>query len=337
MKKKILLIIALILGVLIATNIKLLIYGIQQGWGQFNIIWNARPIEEILLDESQPDSLKVQLRFTFKVREYAINNLGLSESENYTTFYDQGGKPILWNLSASEPFELKPYLWKFPFLGYMPYKGFFDLDRAIKERDKLKEEGYDTRIRSVGGWSTLGILKDPILSNMLERGEGELAEVIIHELVHATVFIKNEIDFNENLASFIGEMGAQRFLRDHFGDSSEALISYVNELEDSERFKQYMLRSSKRLESLYQHINEKPDSIKLAQKDSLIMDIAKNLDTVAFKQEQYHHIFDRALPNNAYFMAFLRYHSKEDSLRNMLNQFNGSIPAFIKDLKERYK
>ena len=337
MKKKILISIFALLAILIIVNIRMLIYGVQQGWGQFNIIWNAVPIADILDDPNQPDSLKTKLEFTLKVRKYAVENLGLDESDNYFTYYDQGGKPILWNLSASEPFELEPYKWKFPFLGSMPYKGFFELERAKKERDKLADEGYDTRIRSVSGWSTLGILKDPILSNMVERGEGQLAEVIIHELVHATIFIKDEIDFNENLASFIGEVGAQNFLKDELGDSSAALIKYIHELEDSDRLKRYMFAGTKKLDSLYEEISEKPDTIKQQLKDQLIIEIADNLDTVSFNDNKYKDIFEKSLPNNAYFMAFLRYHSKEDSLKNILDTFNGDISLMIKDLKSRYE
>ena len=337
MKKKILITIFVIALLLILVNGKLLIYGLQQGWGQFNIIRKAVPISDILQDANQPDSLKTKLEYTLKVREYAMEKLGLDESDNYFTYYDQGGKPILWNLSASEPYELKPYLWKFPFLGSMPYKGFFELERAKKERDRLAKEGYDTRIRTVSGWSTLGILKDPILSNMLERSDGELAEVIIHELVHATVFIKDEVDFNENLASFIGEAGAQQFLKDHYGDSSRALTEYIQELDDSERFKRYMLRGTQKLDSLYAKIAAEPDSIKHRAKNSMIAEIAAELDTVSFNNQKYKEIFNKNLPNNAYFMAFLRYHSKSDSLKSILNDYDGNISRMIKDLKKRYE
>ncbi len=337
MKKKILISIFTVLLVLILINGKLLIYGLQQGWGQLNIIRKAVSITAILQDPNQPDTLKAKLEYTLKVREYAMETLGLDESDNYFSYYDQGGKPILWNLSASEPFELKPYLWKFPFLGSMPYKGFFELERAKKERDKLAKEGYDTRIRTVSGWSTLGILKDPILSNMLERSDGELAEVIIHELVHATIFIKDEIDFNENLASFIGEVGAQQFLMDHYGDSSQSLTEYIQELEDSERFKRYMLQGTTKLDSLYLKILNEPDSIRQQLKDVVISEIASNIDTVSFYNEKYKDIFDKNLPNNAYFMAFLRYHSKSDSLKGLLDGYDGDISHMINDLKERYE
>lgn len=36
-------------------------------------------------------------------------------------------------------------------------------------------------------------------------------------MTHATLYVPGEVDFNENLASFIGEEGAKRFLNAHFG------------------------------------------------------------------------------------------------------------------------
>ncbi len=45
---------------------------------------------------------------------------------------------------------------------------------------------------------------------MLNRSEGDLANLIIHEMSHATIFVKDSVDFNENLATFIGDRGAER-------------------------------------------------------------------------------------------------------------------------------
>ena len=47
--------------------------------------------------------------------------------------------------------------------------------------------GYDTKIDEVNAWSTLGWFKDPILSSMLNRSAGSLAELIIHELSHIRI------------------------------------------------------------------------------------------------------------------------------------------------------
>ena len=336
MKRKILALLLVVLALLIFGKRKLLIYGVDQGLGQFSVIWNARPIDEVLDNNNLPDSLRKKLELSKDIRLFAIKTLGLNESDNYTTFYDQEGQSILWNVSASDKYALKPYLWKYPFLGEMPYKGFFDLNKAIAERNRLLQKGYDTRIRTVSGWSTLGILKDPILSNMLERSEGQLAEVIIHELVHSTIFIKDKVDFNENLASFIGEEGAKQFLKYHFSDTSKEYTEYVHEEHDSKKFTKHILRGSKKLDSLYSTFDNKQGHEKDTLKTQMISEIISTVDTNDFFNDKYLHFFDSTRPNNAYFMSFMRYHSQEDSLIGVYKTFSEDLKTMISALKSKH-
>src|SRR5688572_21409953 len=195
----------------------LLLYGIRQGRGQLNIVWNARPVDEFMKDPAFPDSLKARLRLIDEVRRYAIDSLGLKDTENYKTLYDQKGEEIMWVVTACEPFRLKAKEWDFPVLGSVPYKGFFNKKLALQLREELQREGWDVSIRNPGGWSTLGWFTDPILSKMLERSEGDLANLIIHEMSHSTIFVKDSVDFNENLSTFIGDRGAEKFLAYKYG------------------------------------------------------------------------------------------------------------------------
>src|SRR5258706_3777046 len=122
-------------------------YGAEQGYGQWNIVWNARPVEEFLTDPQFPDSLKAQLHLIEEVRKYAIDSLGLKDTKNYKTLYDQKGEEVMWVVLACEPFQLKPKEWKFPVVGAVPYKGFFDKAKALALRRELEDEGYDVIIR----------------------------------------------------------------------------------------------------------------------------------------------------------------------------------------------
>lgn len=310
-------------------------YGMNQARGQLRVVWNAQPIEEVMQNLAIPDSLKRKINLIQEVRKFAFDSIGLVHSDNYTTFYNQKGETLLWNLSASKPFQLEPKTWSFPFLGSFPYKGYFDLDKAKEEYDNLSLEGYDARIRTVGGWSTLGWFKDPILSNMLERSEGSLAELIIHELTHSTLFVKDHIEFNENLASFIGERGAVLFLGHHFGNASKELSEYIDSEEDSKRFTKHMLLVTSKLDSLYSSFSKSTnDSIKKVAKHLLIDQITSSLDTIAFHNPQYNKIFENGRPNNAYFLSYLRYHSSEDSLSSIfINEHKSDLNSFIKAMK----
>lgn len=314
-------------------------YALGQAKGQLNVIWNAQPVEEVINSQTIADSLKQKILLIQDVRKYAVESLGLNNSENYTTFYDQKGQTLLWNLSASKPYQLEPKTWSFPFLGSFPYKGFFDFDKAKAEYDQLLLDEYDARIRTVGGWSTLGWFKDPILSNMLERSDGSLAELIIHELTHSTLFVKDNIEFNENLASFIGERGAVLFLKHHFGNDSEELTEYNESEEDAKTFTNHMLSVTKKLDSLYTNFPEgTSDSAKHFSKHLLIDQITSSLDTIQFNDSRYNQVFYQGRPNNAYFLSYLRYHSAEDSLQNLLeNNFKDDLTIFIQEMKKHHE
>ncbi len=334
------LLILIIILILTIWQWDLVSYGVQQAKGQLHVISNARPVEDFLADPEFPDSLKSKILLIQEIRQFAIDSLGLNNSDNYTTLYDQKGEDILWNLSAAYPYKMEPKTWSFPFLGSFPYKGYFNLELAKKERDQLVKDGYDTRIRSVGGWSTLGWFKDPILSNMLARGEGRLADLIIHELTHATLFVKDSIEFNENLASFIGKKGAEKFITYKYGAGSEQQQAYEQYFEDSKKFINHMLMGYRALDSLYTQFEsmQLPDSSMAKQKEILLTEIITSIDTISFsKTDRLKKLFEHQLPNNAYFMSFQRYGSKQDLFMDeYLNNFKGDIKAFITYYKTKY-
>lgn len=325
--------------VLVIVYWDLVVYGVRQGKGQLNIIWNARPVDECLADPSFPDSLKQKLRLINDVRKFAIDSLGLKDTENYKSLYDQKGEEIMWVVTASEPFRLKAKEWDFPVLGKVPYKGFFRKDLALELRDELKKENWDVSIRNPGGWSTLGWFNDPILSKMLERSEGDLANLIIHEMSHATIFVKDSIDFNENLATFIGDRGAEKFLEHKYGKDSPEYKSYFTEDDDFLKFSDHMLRGSETLDSLYKTFSEgEPVEMKAEKKTAMIQTIVSTLDTLTLSTDNKpSKRYEKVLPNNAFFMNFRRYQSKQDDFWDVYNnRFRGDLKAYVKYLSEKY-
>ena len=109
----------------------MIIYGVHQGIGQFHILYDAVPIASLLNDPQYAEEKKEKLRLIQEIREFAIDSLGLNDSDSYKKLYDQEGKPILWFLTAASPFELVGYKWYFPFLGGLCYKGFFSKEKAL--------------------------------------------------------------------------------------------------------------------------------------------------------------------------------------------------------------
>ena len=337
---KIILLLALtIIAGLIVAYWDLVNYGLNQAKGQFHIVWNARPVEEFLEDPAFPDSLKARLGLIENVRKYAIDSLGLKDTKNYKTLFDQKGEEIMWVVTASEPFKLKPKEWSFPILGDVPYKGFFEKQKAVDLKAELEKEGMDVSIRNPGGWSTLGWFTDPILSKMLERSEGDLANLIIHEMSHATIFVKDSIDFNENLSSFIGDRGAEKFLIATYGKKSVQYQTYIGEDKDYLVFADHMLRGASALDSLYSTMHENdPVDQKLRLKKAMIQRIVTSLDTLTLSVNlKPARRFKDKLPNNAYFMNFRRYQAKQDYFWEAYEkEFNSDLKAYIEFLSKAY-
>jgi predicted aminopeptidase len=323
---------------LIIWNWSLIYYGIRQGMGQLQIVWNAHPVEEFLKDPSFPDSLKTKLKLIDEVRKFAIDSLGLKDTENYKTLYDQKNKEVMWVVQACEPFELKPKQWHFPIVGSVPYKGFFNKSKALDLQKELEEEGYDVSVRNPGGWSTLGWFTDPILSGMLDRSEGDLASLIIHEMVHATIFIKDDVDFNENLADFIGDTAAYDFLKFKFGKESNQYLTYLHQDQDYRKYTRHILKGTLSLDSLYQSMKkEDPIENKMQIKEAMISKIISSIDTLNLYERKNSTTWKKRLPNNTFFMSYRLYKSKQTIFERELDQkFNGDMREYVKFLSEKY-
>lgn len=337
MWKKVGLSICAVIVLLIIFNFDLLKYGLGQAKGQFHILWNARPVSEVLKADVA-DSLKNKLKLVESIRRFAFDSLDLTPSDNYTTVFDQQGKEVLWVVTACEPYRFEPIVWNFPVVGSFTYKGFFDFEKVKALAIDLKEQGYDVSVRSVSGWSTLGWFKDPILSNMLFEEEGELANTIIHELTHGTLFIPDSMTFNENLASFIGHQGSLRFLNAHYGHHSDKAVRYLEKREDSEKFTHHIIRSAKALDTLYQTLNYLPPRDIERFKQGTIQRAIDELDTVSFHDPStYEMLFEKFPPNNAFFISFLSYRERQEEFGIQLSdEFNGEIKAFIDYWKQLY-
>jgi predicted aminopeptidase len=313
----------------------------QAAAGQMRILAKSEPIDDYLKDTAIPDSVRQKLQLVKEIRAYAFDKLGLLPTDNYTKFFDQQGKPLLWVVSASKEFSLEPKMWWFPIVGNVSYKGFFSLDGARDLADDLQADGYDTRIREVNAWSTLGWFSDPVMSTMLEYPEADLAELLFHELSHSTIYIKGNVDFSESLANFIGMRGAIMYMQDKYGEDSKECMRYVNDIADIDRFEQYMLNGAIKLDSLYATMKGSDNPIgKRKLKQAYIAKIVANLDTVNFIDKgYYYHVFDnRQLPNNAYFIVKRQYNSKMNFFAEEMDKIaGGDLVKYIAYLRDKYK
>ncbi len=195
-------------------------YYLQLLVGELASLANTIPVADALGDTDLTDDELAKLALTQQVRQFGIDRIGLYAGDAYTVFEANGSEPAAYVLSASAKESLTPYRWDFLVMGPMETKGFFDQGMAQREADCLAEADYDVYLARADGFSTLGFLPDPVRQSNLALDEIDLAELILHEMTHSTVFKSSDLDFSESLATFIGRAAAQEWFNQTFGDES---------------------------------------------------------------------------------------------------------------------
>lgn len=208
--------------------------------GQMSLLWRAKPISRVLKDDKLDPTLRDGLMLVQDIRAFARDEIGLATSRNYTTFVDIGKGPVSWNLVVCAKDQLSPESWTYPVVGTVPYRGYFQSEQAIAAQEEFQAAGFDTYLRGVSAYSTLGWFPDPILSTMLRYSEADLADLIIHELTHATLWIEGDVTFNESLASFVGEAGALKWLEAKYGADAPVVIQVQDARADAIVFRKFM-------------------------------------------------------------------------------------------------
>jgi predicted aminopeptidase len=297
--------------------------------GQLSLLSRQQPVDDVLHSTILNDQERQKIRLILAARTFAIDQLGMHASDRYTTFVQVDGPYVSYNLSAAPKDALKPYIWRFPIVGRVPYKGFFNKDKALREQQTLSKSGYDTYLRGVRAYSTLGYFDDPILSSMLQMHDFTLVNTIIHELLHQTVWIKGNVSFNESLANFIGEKGTIAYLARRYGETSDELQHYRDMRADAAVFRAYMQTLIDRLEALYQQ----PLSVaeKLNRREQLFATAKRNYPTVFphMKTPYYRRYFERQPLNNAILLSFRRYNRNTPYFEDMLAAHGGDVRRLI--------
>jgi predicted aminopeptidase len=191
-------------------------YVAQGAVGQIDLLSRARPIDEVIADRKTPLRIALELAEIPAIKQYG-RSYGLHIRRNYETYADIERPAAVWFVGASDPLAFKPRRWCFPIVGCFAGVGFFD-------------EGYDTLERPAAAYSTSGWFPDPVLSTMLGGGDDalpELANVMLHESVHATVFIPDEPFFNESFAEYIADALTDHWITVRFGPGSPEDIAWT--------------------------------------------------------------------------------------------------------------
>jgi len=303
-------------------------YSLRQGTAFLGYLNRAVPLETLATREGATEEDRLFVQMVRDIRGFATDYLGLNDGRgNYTSYVAIDRDFLAAVVSASAADSFTRHYWWFPVVGRMPYKGFFNVEDARRERVRLERRGLDVWVRGVGAFSTLGWFRDPIFSFMRAYTVRELADLIIHELVHATVWLTNHAQFNEQLAQFVGTEGARQFMEKMGIEEDEAHIA--KRRADRTAYFAFIQGLIAELEDLF--ASGIPREEILIRRGEIIR--AAQLRFEAYYNELFYtdtfRFFIDMEVNNAYLDLFRLYHEEDTFFRDLFERSGGDLPAFI--------
>ncbi|MDR1252468.1 MAG: aminopeptidase [Treponema sp.] len=311
-------------------------YTLKQGTVMLGYLSRAVPLESLL--ETSADNggeiAEIQKNRRFvelvqDIRRFAAEELGLKMSRNYTRYVQLNRSYLAAVVSASAQDSFTRHEWHYPVVGAMPYKGFFNVEDARKEQAKLEKKDMDVWIRGVDAFSTLGWFKDPLYSYMRDYPPNRLADLIIHEQLHATVFIKGQVQFNEELAEFVGSEGARLYMESRFGPDSEERRTRLDSEADNRAYIEFIRELIAELEILYSSGADREE--KLREKERIINAAKERFDAEyegRFSGDNYRG-FSQLPVNNAYLELYRLYYAEDNFFAALYERSGRNLSAFI--------
>jgi predicted aminopeptidase len=303
-------------------------YLFQAAVGQYHRIVDSIPLEAALKDPSLGEQEVAHLRMIEPLKQFAVEDLGFAPTESYSTAYLEPRTRFVYTVSASPKDRLSMVTWWFPVVGRVPYLGFFDLAGARAKGKRLSDEGMDVFISRAAAYSTLGWFDDPVTRNMLEEPTVDFIETVLHEMTHATLYLKSQPEFNETLASVVAKHGTILFLEAKYGGHHPWTVEATHGLQDERTFSAFLSGVLDKLEAVYE--GSFPYEEKMARRAAVFAEAKRT-----FELQSDRYVTSRFQPflhmdlNNASILALGLYHRYFNLLESVLCEHQGSIPETI--------
>jgi predicted aminopeptidase len=311
------------------------LYVLRAGYEEAKILHRRRPIVDVVADPQTAPEVRRKLELVLQARTFANDVLGLDAGDSYTTYSWVDRDTLGLVLSAAHRDRLEAVTWWFPIVGRVPYKGFFNPDRALSAADRLERRGFDVYVRPISAFSTLGWFNDPLLSTMLRYEDVPLVATVIHELTHNTLFIPGRVAFNESFANFVGERGAIQFFCVRDGPVSEGCRQAQDEWHDNVLFSHYLAEVIAALEAVYGRPDLDPAGRVAARE--IVFEQGRQRYAEHYAPQARTRRFQgmaRAQLDNARILAWRLYYDRLHLFDAVLDAHGGDLPAAIERIVE---
>jgi predicted aminopeptidase len=309
-----------------------LTYLFQVAEGQYHLLNGAVPLGEAMKNDSLDQNQRAHLALVQSIKEFGETELGLKKTSCYQTVNLDPHQPTIYVVSACPKDRLDPVTWWFPVVGNMPYLGFFDLESARLEKKKLLGKDLDVYIGAAEAYSTLGWFKDPLTLNLIGASTLDFVETILHEMTHATLYMKGQGEFNEGLATLVGKEGALLFMERTFGPSHPLSQEARKSIHDERLFSSFLSSLIDELNHVYQSPLTYQE--KLVEREKVF---ASSLERFKLLKSQFQTQrfvpFERAPMNNAFLVSVAVYHRPFLLFERALHRRGHSVKNMLQWLK----
>lgn len=299
--------------------------------GQFDLLWQRESVDALIMADDTPDRLRERLLLSREVRVFAGQVLHLPVGEAYSSYTDLGRNFVVWNVYAAPELSLDAYTWCYPLLGCMAYRGYYQEHLAQKAAEKLQDDAYEVKVGGVRAYSTLGYFDDPLLNTFLFIHEASFIELLIHELAHRKLFIKDDTAFNENFATAVGLLGTEQWYTTV--GRRDAFTEYRKNKDQYQILITMLLACKQKLELIYN--DEAVDiSLKRQGKAQLLQDMHE-----AYIKLKEQHAWDDRYDNwvfnmnNASFATLSNYEQWVPSFLKLFEKHEGDWQAFYLEVE----
>ena len=302
-------------------------YYLQAMSGQKKLMKSRQDVQSLLNDPATPAGLASQLKTAEQIKKFAQAELGLPIDGSYNSYVEVEGKALVWNVVATGEFSLQPKKWCFPVAGCVPYRGFFERQKAQESADRLSQKGMDVIVSPAAAYSSLGWFNDPLLSTMFSGSDSRLAAYLFHELAHQRLYIKNDGLFNEGYANFVEEAGVRSWLQ--FNQRPDELQRWQQLRVVSRDFSRLAGKTRTDLVVLYQ--SNKNDAAMRQQKTEIFTALEhdyQQLSDEKWQGKRYYSSWFREPLNNARLALYNTYEGSHCAFQGLWEQSGGNWQKF---------
>ncbi|MDQ3556048.1 MAG: aminopeptidase [Gemmatimonadota bacterium] len=307
------------------------IYVLRAGYEEAKILARRQPIQRLVDDPRTPEETRRKLALVLDARTFAADTLGLDVGRSYTAFSQLDSDTLALVLSAAHRDRFEAHTWWFPIVGRVPYKGFFSERSARREIARLEARGFDTYLRPTSAFSTLGWFNDPLVSPLLRYDSVQLANTVIHELFHNTLFVSGQVQFNESVANFVGARGAIRFFCGREGEQGPRCRQARAAWQDELRFGAFLEELVHELEALYARANLSSEQ-KVAAREEVFRrargrfgaEVKPRLQVLQFGS------FERLPLNNATLIGRRLYYGRLELFERVWERYGRDLPLALR-------